>query len=161
MGYRGAAHTPPRLHRLEIREGGGTPLDAELAGFVTEFPRINGRFDSLASRFVYTPTLTAALTLPKPPSASFNAMVKVDGEKGEVARHDFGNRLAGEAVFIPRPDGGAEDDGYLATFLYDPQTDSSDLVLLDAAHVEAEPVAVIRLPQRVPQGLHGNWIPKG
>jgi len=25
---------------------------------------------------------------------------------------------------------------------------------------DAEPVAVIRMPQRVPQGLHGAWIPK-
>ena len=32
---------------------------------------------------------------------------------------------------------------------------TSDFVLLDAAHIDAEPVAVLRLPQRVPQGLLG------
>jgi carotenoid cleavage dioxygenase len=76
-------------------------------------------------------------------------------------RHDFGNRLGGEPVFIPRPGGTEEGDGYLAVFAYDPATATSDFVLLDAAHVDADPVAVIRLPQRVPQGLHGTWIPKG
>ena len=43
---------------------------------------------------------------------------------------------------------------------FDPENQTSDLVLLDAAHIDADPVAVIRLPQRVPQGLHGNWIAK-
>ncbi|AZI35862.1 carotenoid oxygenase family protein [Caenibius tardaugens] len=31
---------------------------------------------------------------------------------------------------------------------------------LGLAPIDADPVAVIRLPQRVPQGLHGNWISK-
>ncbi len=87
-------------------------------------------------------------------------MMKVNAETGDVVRHDFGNRVAGEAAFIPRGRNGAEDDGYLAFYAFDPVARTSDLVLLDAAHVDAEPVAVIRMPQRVPQGLHGNWIPK-
>jgi carotenoid cleavage dioxygenase-like enzyme len=52
-----------------------------------------------------------------------------------------------------------EDDGYLGVFVFDPVNRSSDFVLLDAAHVNDEPAAVVRLPQRVPQGLHGIWIP--
>jgi carotenoid cleavage dioxygenase-like enzyme len=43
---------------------------------------------------------------------------------------------------------------------FDPDKRASDLVLLDAAHIDVKPVAVIRLPQRVPQGLHETWIPK-
>jgi carotenoid cleavage dioxygenase-like enzyme len=74
-------------------------------------------------------------------------------------RHDFGNKIAGEATFIRRGTS-AEDDGFLAIFAFDPVNRTSDLVLLDAAHVDANPVAIIRLPQRVPQGLHGNWIPR-
>jgi carotenoid cleavage dioxygenase len=97
--------------------------------------------------------------LTNPPSDTFNTLLKVNAETGDVTRHDFGNRIAGEAVFVPG--GNSEDDGYLAIFSYDPVNHTSDFVLLDAARVEAEPVAVVRLPQRVPQGLHGAWIAKG
>jgi carotenoid cleavage dioxygenase-like enzyme len=114
----------------------------------------------LPTRFVFLPTLTDTLRLANPPSATFNTMLKVNTETGDMVRHDFGNRIAGEAAFIPRGSSGGEDDGYLAIFAYDPVNRTSDFVLLDAAHMDAEPVAVIRLPQRVPQGLHGNWIPK-
>ena len=51
-----------------------------------------------------------------------------------------------------------EDDGYIATFVYDPATQGSTLVLLHADRIEEAPAAVIQMPQRVPQGLHGNWI---
>jgi carotenoid cleavage dioxygenase len=64
-------------------------------------------------------------------------------------------------VFVPRTPASAEDDGYLALFVFDPASRSSDFVLLDAAHVDDEPVAVVRLPRRVPQGLHGAWIANG
>ena len=85
--------------------------------------------------------------------------MRIDTETGAVVRHDLGNKIAGEAAFVPRGTRG-EDDGLIAFFAFDPVNRTSDLVLLDAARVDAEPVAVIRMPQRVPQGLHGNWIPK-
>lgn len=149
----------PTLHRMTIDLAARKVSDAQVAGMVTEFPRVNEALDSLPTRFVYLPTLSDTLRLANPPSATFNTMMKVDTETGAVIRHDFGNRIAGEAVFIPRG-GSGEDDGYLAIYAFDPENRTSDLVLLDAAHIDADPVAVFRLPQRVPQGLHGNWIPK-
>jgi carotenoid cleavage dioxygenase-like enzyme len=107
------------------------------------------------------PTLTATLKMPDPPSATFNALLKFDTETGRAARHDFGNMVVGEAAFVPRPGGTREDDGYLAAFAYDPSQGSSRFVLLDARRIEDAPVAVVALPQRVPQGLHGNWIERG
>ena len=83
----------------------------------------------------------------------------MNSETGDVALHDFGNRLVGEPVFIPKPGLDGERDGYLAVFIYDPATDDSTFTLLDAADVTAEPVAVVALPRRVPQGLHGAWMP--
>jgi carotenoid cleavage dioxygenase-like enzyme len=158
LGYRGGSHTPPRLHRLVLDPAAGTLTDATLFDGTVEFPRIDDRRVARASRHVYVPTLTDGLKLASPASATFNCLLKVDTETGHIARHDFGDRIAGEAVFIPR--GGEGDDaGWLATFLYDPDAGTSDLALLDAARVEEPPVAVIRLPQRVPQGLHGAWIP--
>jgi carotenoid cleavage dioxygenase-like enzyme len=42
--------------------------------------------------------------------------------------------------------------------VYDPTRDSSDFVVLDAHDIAAKPIAVVRLPQRVPFGFHGNWV---
>jgi carotenoid cleavage dioxygenase len=33
------------------------------------------------------------------------------------------------------------------------------MVILDASNMEADPVAEIHLPRRVPAGFHGSWIP--
>jgi carotenoid cleavage dioxygenase-like enzyme len=118
---------------------------------VVEFPRFNDSFNALPTRFIYVPTLTGTLHLPNPPSATFNTMLKVNPETGDIARHDFGNKAAGEPTFIPRKPNGREDEGYLAIFAFDPANQSSDLVLLDAAHIDAAPVAVIRLAQPAPQ----------
>jgi carotenoid cleavage dioxygenase-like enzyme len=157
LGYGGGKHAPPRLHRLVLHPAAGTLSDAPLFDGAVEFPRIDDRRVARASRHVYVPTLTDNLKLANPASATFNCLLKVDTETARVARHDFGNRVAGEAVFIPGRE--AEDAGWLSTFLYDPETGTSDLAVLDAARIEEAPVAVIRLPQRVPQGLHGAWVP--
>jgi carotenoid cleavage dioxygenase-like enzyme len=125
---------------------------------VTEFPRINHLYEALPTRYVYLPTLTSSLKLPNAPSAVFNTVLKFDTETGRSTRHDLGNQIVGEAAFVPRPGGRHEDDGYLAAFTYDPVRRSSNFVLLDARRVEEAPVAVVELPQRVPQGLHGNWL---
>jgi len=159
LGYAANSQKPPTLHRMSIDLGNHKITDTEIANMVVEFPRINDLRNALPTRYVYLPTLTDTLRIANPPSATFNTMMKVNTETGDIVRHDFGNRVDGEATFIPRGSGG-EDDGYLAIYAFDPVNRTSDLVLLDAAHVDAEPVAVIRMPQRVPQGLHGNWMPK-
>jgi carotenoid cleavage dioxygenase-like enzyme len=160
LGPAPGLQTPPRLHRLTIDLASRKIADTQVADLRVEFPRCNDRLEALPTRFVYLPTLTGSLRQPNPPSDTFNTMLKVNTETGEVARHDFGNKIAGEAVFVPRGNRG-EDDGYLAIFTFDPESRSSDFVLLDAARIDAAPVAVVRLPQRVPQGLHGTWAPKG
>jgi carotenoid cleavage dioxygenase-like enzyme len=107
------------------------------------------------------PTLTDTLRQEHPPSATFNAILRVNAETGDVVRHDFGNKLVGEAVFIPRMPSSGEDDGYLAVFAFEPVNATSDFVLLDAAHVDDEPVAVVRLPQRVPQACTARGFRTG
>lgn len=161
LGYAQSGHQVPTLHRMNIELASRKITDAEIAPMVVEFPRVNDRLNALPTRFVYLPTLTDTLKISNPPSATFNVMLKVNTETGEITRHDFGNRIAGECVFVPRNRRSREDDGYLATFAYDPVSGMSDFVLLDAARIESAPVAVVRLPQRVPQGLHGTWIEKG
>jgi carotenoid cleavage dioxygenase len=62
---------------------------------------------------------------------------------------------------VPRAPDAAEDDGWVMAIVTDAASDASDLVLLDAQDFGAPPVASIRLPQRVPVGFHGNWVPEG
>ena len=61
-------------------------------------------------------------------------------------------------MFAPRPGAIAEDDGWLVTFVYDENSNSSELVVVNAQDVTAEPVARVIIPQRVPYGFHGTWV---
>jgi carotenoid cleavage dioxygenase len=157
IGYGPKSGVSPRLHRLVIDPLAGKVEGAALFDGAVEFPRIDDRRVARESRYIYVPTLTDTLGMAAPPSATFNCLLGVNTGTGTILRHDFGRRIVGEAVFVPR--GAGEDEGYLAAFVYDPATGTSDLALLDAGHVDREPVAVVRMPQRVPQGLHGTWVP--
>jgi carotenoid cleavage dioxygenase len=37
----------------------------------------------------------------------------------------------------------------------------SRVVIIDAQEFSSSPVAEVYLPQRVPYGAHGNWVPNG
>ena len=67
---------------------------------------------------------------------------------------------SGEHGFAPDPNGSAEDDGWLLSFVTDRASQQSELVILDARDVEGEPVARVRMARRVPLGFHLNWIPE-
>ena len=73
-------------------------------------------------------------------------------------RHDGDNFGYGEPVFVPRENSKSEDDGYVMALRHNTDTDLSDLVVLDAQDFVGEPVAVVSLPVRVPNGFHGNWV---
>ncbi len=158
-GGEGGDHAPPMLHRMTIDPVAGTVRDERVEAMFCEFPRGDDRLETRPTRFVHVPTVTPSLTAPDQPAGAFNAIAKADTETGRVVLHDFGNRLVGEAVFVPDPERAGEDGGYLAVYVYDLAEGTSDLALLDAARPEEEPVALVRMPRRVPQGLHGNWIP--
>ena len=74
-----------------------------------------------------------------------------------------------EASFVPRQNGTEEDDGWLLTYVFDErQVDAdgecrvdahSELWIIDARNMK-DVVAKIRLPTRVPYGLHGKWFPE-
>jgi carotenoid cleavage dioxygenase len=64
-----------------------------------------------------------------------------------------------EPTFIPKSDKSNEGEGYLVALVNRYDEMRSDLVLLDAQHVDEGPVATIRLPLRLRQGLHGSWVP--
>ena len=151
-----ARGAPPMLYRTQIQLDKNTVRHSQLDDRMAEFPRIREDRNSSAHRYVYTPTKTANNKNPR----TFNALIKYDMllQRSEV--HEFGCTVEiGEAVFAPAATQGAEDDGYLLLFIYDSFTRQSEFVILDARHITQEPLARIKIPRRIPHGLHGSWLP--
>ena len=60
---------------------------------------------------------------------------------------------------MPRADDADESDGWLMALVHSATTGTSALHILNAEDIDGEAQAVIELPQRVPAGFHGNWVP--
>lgn len=52
-----------------------------------------------------------------------------------------------------------EDDGWILSVGFDAKQQQSEVVILDAAHIEAGPVATLPLITPVGYGIHGTWVP--
>jgi carotenoid cleavage dioxygenase len=139
------------LHRWTLLHNGSPVRETPLDDNTAEFPRIDDRRTGLPHRFGY-------------------AINHTDPRQGHIVRYDLDaaktdaisvgpGRIPSEAVFVPASTDADEHDGYLLTFVYDTERDTSALVVLRADEPTAPPVAEVHLSQRVPFGFHGNWIP--
>jgi carotenoid cleavage dioxygenase-like enzyme len=143
----------PRLYRWRFNLNTGKVREEMLDDVVSEFPRINENLVGRQNRYGYTSKITYT------PVALFEGIIKYDFSSGKSQTHEFGQgRYGGEAVFAPRTGATAEDDGWLMTFVHDESSDTSELVVVNAQDVTAEPVARVIIPQRVPYGFHGTWV---
>lgn len=147
---------PPHLNRTVINLDKGSISHTTLDDKLVEFPRIREDRDTLPHQFIYTPTKTANIAN----NRAFNALVKYDVKNHSSQVYDFGSCMeVGEAVFAPSQTSEIEDNGYLMLFVYDSVSDQSELVILDAMNFGAAPLARIKMPRRIPNGLHGSWMP--
>ncbi len=142
----------PKLVRWEIdpttKRVGVTTIDDT----PNEFPRHRVALTGKSYRFGYC-------AQPDPDSMHWPTL-KHDLRTGKREMFDHGpGRAAGEPVFVARPGGTDEDDGWLVTFVHDGNTDSAEFAVLDARDFGRGYVAQVKLPQRVPFGFHGNWCP--
>lgn len=119
-----------------------------------EMPRMDDRFCGRKFRHGFF----AAQSEEGKPAGSWNAIVHFDFEaKSKRIYRVPGNDVLNEAIFVPKSCG-AEGEGYLLSLVYRDATGKSDLLILDAAHIEAGPVAVVHIPHRIPVGFHGCWM---
>ncbi len=148
---RGPNEGAPTLERWTFDLASGTTKEERLDERGQEFPRHDERLVGKPYRFGYT-----AAT-----GASFEArgLYKHDLERATCETHTQGDhRFFLEPVFVPKSDTAAEDEGWVMAYVYDARENRSDVVVIDAQHFEAGPVATVKLPDRVPYGFHGNWI---
>ena len=89
----------------------------------------------------------------------FRDIVKCDlrSEGGRQVWYSEG--LVSEPVFAPASRGGGDDDGWLLVQMYHPAEKRSEIVVLDARHVDAGPVCRIRLRHRFPFAFHCTYSP--
>jgi carotenoid cleavage dioxygenase len=147
----------PNLTRWSIDLASGKVLETQLDDSIADFPRIDERRTGLRNRFGY---VTGWSQVPDLAVASFDTVTKIDMTTGDTQRYTHGpGRTTSETIFAPDPGSDGEDDGWLLSFVHDAATDRSDVVILDARDLAAGPVATVHLPQRVPMGFHGSWLP--
>ncbi|HYC00127.1 MAG TPA: carotenoid oxygenase family protein [Candidatus Limnocylindrales bacterium] len=143
------------LHRWELDLATGHSRESALDDRAIEFPRVDDRRTGIASRYGYAVHNVSSV------ESSANALLKYDLVTGSSVQHDFGpGCYPSEGVFAPDPSCKGDDEGWILTFVYDEGRNGSDLVILDARDFARRPVARIALPQRVPFGFHGNWMPE-
>jgi len=141
---------PPTLDRWTVDVRGGKVIEERLDDRGQEFPRVDERLVGRRHRYGY-----AGIFLEKDAGLVKHDLDRNTSEVRPVSRSGG----ASEAVFVPRHAEAAEDDGWVLSIVYDADRDASDLVVLNAADFTGEPEAVVHLPQRVPFGFHGNWVP--
>ena len=122
----------------------------------SEFPRIDDRRAGHRHRYVTVVANSGRAGLVR---GEHDQIVRYDMASGTSATLDC-DAVVGEVAFAPREGATDELDGYYVAF-----TTSLDdgraarFRIWDAADFPSPPVAEVVVPQRVPNGLHGNWFP--
>ncbi|ERN15069.1 hypothetical protein AMTR_s00056p00035370 [Amborella trichopoda] len=80
--------------------------------------------------------------------------IKIEYHRLEENQHCSG------AVFVSRPGGTDEDDGWIVCYAHNENTNISEVQMIAAKKFTEAPVAKTTIPCRVPYGFHGTFICK-
>ena len=142
-----------RAHRWRFNLVTGEASETSMSETCAEFPMINGRHAGRRHRYTYNAVCAPSLF-------AFNGLIKHDLDTGNEESVSFEDGVfISESVMAPRDGSEGEDDGYVLTFTTDMNRDLSECLIFDAANILAEPVARIRLPERIASGTHATWVP--
>ncbi|CAN5883813.1 carotenoid oxygenase family protein [soil metagenome] len=140
-----------RPHRWRLDLATGKVSEERMFEQISEFPSINGRVGGRRHRYAWTMTA-------KPGWFLFDGLCRLDLETGATQQFRYPDGVyASETPMAPRPGAVAEDDGYVLTLTTDTVRDLSECHVFDAAHIDAGPVAKLRLPERISSGTHACW----
>jgi carotenoid cleavage dioxygenase len=144
--------TMPRLHEWRFDLATGRVAERYVDDEPCDFPRLADRDAGLPARYGYTMSMSFG--------SGGGRILKYDLTDDSKTAHQFpAGQSPAESVFVPAAGGTQPDDGYLLTYVYDQAADASNLAILDASNMAADPIAEVVLPRRVPTGFHGSWIP--
>ena len=146
-----------RLHRWTIDLKRGAVSEQPIDDRPADFGRVKDTMVGRESRFGYLMALDGEGNSEEPLYGP--RLYKYDLQTGDCAEHNLGEGTRGaEPVFVPATNAKQEDEGWVLSLVHSETTGKSRLIILDAQHFAASPVATIELPFRVPYGAHGNWV---
>ena len=149
---------PAKLSRYTLGMQSGAAGLQEIGPQRMEFPQINRNLVGRSYRYGYSLGVTVVGTGDNR-HESIGSVIKHDMLSGECQVFEMGHgAIPGEPFFVPSDGGGNEDDGYVLSYVYSPQTHSTSLWIMDAHNI-ANVLAKVDLAARVPQGFHGLWLP--
>ncbi|KAH7112070.1 carotenoid oxygenase [Dendryphion nanum] len=91
--------------------------------------------------------------------AGFNTLICYNFETGKTQSYYHGNDVTfQEPCFVPRSEHAAPEDGYIVILADLYRESRSHLLLFDAQDIEKGPLAEIKLPLKLLDGLHGSWV---
>jgi carotenoid cleavage dioxygenase-like enzyme len=141
----------PILTMIALRPDGEASL--QKTGVGAEFPRVDERTAGAARRYTIHATAGGGGT------PLFHGLATHDWKTGRSDAFSFGpGHLMEEAVFVPRPGGAAELDGWLLAPSVNIKARATELHAFDARHVAAGPLCTWRAPAALPVSLHGTFV---
>ncbi|KAJ8492688.1 hypothetical protein OPV22_014409 [Ensete ventricosum] len=155
------------LYEMRFNMKSGAASQKQLSVSAVDFPRINESYTVRKQRYVYCTILDSILKVKGIIKFDLHAEPETGKKKLEVGGNvkgifDLGpGRYGSEAIFVPHKPGFSseeEDDGYLIFFVHDENTGKSEVNVIDAKTMSADPVAVVELPARVPYGFHAFFV---
>ena len=145
---------PASPWRWTIDPGAGSARTDALSDIEAAFPRIDDRRAGSPFRFS-----TLCCRRPDAADDGWNGLARLDHHTGHHALFAFERKDGlSEAVFVPHAAEGGEDEGWLLAVLWSARLGRSELLVFEAAGLEAGPIARVLLPRRIPFGLHGTWV---
>jgi carotenoid cleavage dioxygenase len=154
-GMVGLTPSSTPLARWEIDVSRRAVTRTQLDDRTVELPKCDPRLQGLPYRYAYVASKDAAC----PTIIDYNLLLRYDLETGATQVYSSPpNASVSDPALALRDDATHECDGYLLDLIYRPEEDRSDLVILDAEHLDEEPVATAALPHRIPMPSHSLWV---
>jgi len=150
---------PAYLSRYSLNMQLGTSTVHRINEQAMEFPQINRQRWGRNYRYGYS--LTIGVEDDHVAYDNATGFIKFDMQTGTSQRYDFAKGVSpAEPFFVPAAGATDEEHGYILGYVFEPSTNSSDLWIMEAENIAAGPIARVKLPQRVPFGFHGVWVPE-
>ena len=141
-----AAAPPGRFVRLRIGPDGAVTRRQLYDGGI-ELPTVRADRQTRPYRYAYGQATDRE---------GANGLVKVDTERETATEFWQRGLYIEEPIMVPRPGGGAEDEGVVLAPALDTDAEASVLLVLDAATLDE--LARARVPHHNPFGFHGRFF---